>query len=359
METGRDYFRNKIQDVQRKFAELPRCSNIRSALSGGVMDKLSSDVESQDLAHLRVRSYHPLFLFVSELDLSHIRDLETDIALVVSQTSCNKRRDMASFLREAEEKEQRELNRQFRAGLFEIFVKSRLLRAEDGRVVLDAPLPGCGKRNADAKLTIGGRDLYLEATILSESEGDQGRLRSLCEAMKADPFACQAWWTSPSREADRLRRTVYEKLARKLSLEKSQLTDAHPNVLLISFFGRYTSASPDSPETTSALAELLSDELGNLEQEPAPQPEDTSLGAWLHRYATCQDGRVRLAEAEYRRRRIPLLNLRKRISAILLFKDCELTRSMVNNSANHRVTDSEMARLEDMFSTAPSWSASL
>ena len=339
---NKDFYRNMVDDVRRKLAELARDSEIRLALPDHEIEKISEAVESEHIEDLHGRFYPPLFLLVRALHPSHIHDLEGDIELVLSRTDPARHKEALAFLRELEE------DRKFRAGLFEIYAKSRLSKADDADVTLDALLPN--ECNADIRLSFGEREFYLECTILSESDEDRQRL---CE-QRNNHSSSKFWPSNIPRESGRFFKKVYDKLAREWDPKKSQLSDAHPNVLLISLFGQYRSAFIKN--LTLALEELFSERIGKPEDEQAQQPERTSLRAWLY-YAACEDrhSRKRLTKAEYKERYLDLLKPRKKIGAILLFHDCELRDSRVNYSATHRITHSEMARLEELFRSPPRW----
>ncbi|MDO8587079.1 MAG: hypothetical protein Q7T82_08580 [Armatimonadota bacterium] len=337
------YNTNMIDDVRSKLATLPQGSRVRCALSDQEIEKISRAVESERIEDLRGRSYPPLFVLVHKLDVSQINDLDSDIELVLSRT---KPRDAGPLLLK-----QLLEDRKYRAGIFEIYAKSQLLKADETSVELDSPLPnGC---NADMRLSLGGREFYLECTILSESNEDRKRLEELIEAKKSNPSASQSWMGSFLYDAIRLYYKVYDKLARNWNPKKSQLSDAHPSVLVISLFVGNGSVSAESPGTRFALETLFSESLGNPEEEQSQPPENASLRGWLH--DACIHGRNPLTENEYKTRYLDLLSSRKKISGILLFQDCELKESRVNYSANHRITHGEMARLEELFASSPRW----
>ena len=145
-------------------------------------------------------------------------------------------------------------------------------------------------------------------------------------------------------------RTVYQKLAKDFNPAKSQMSPEHPNILLISLYGVYDGVTAESQAITLALTELLQDDSGSALQEYDDPEQKMSLRAWL-----CNSN-VRTAP----RRNIDihksaLLALRKRISAVMLFDQCEFRLSHINKSANYPVSLDEMTALEELFRNKPDW----
>ena len=260
---GKEYYRNIVEDVRKKLASLPESSHIRSAFPNNRLEEIAKKIERNNLQDLKWDCWRPPFLFVHRLSVSEIHAFESDIDLVVKHSKQKQLREVTQFLK-AEPKN----DRLWVGGVFEIFVKSRLLKEKGLAVELDYALPN-GKQ-PDLRLEVAGRPFYLECTVITDSNEDREVWDRFIQAKKADSntvLTRPGDFDSPDSkgpslyyDCQRFYAKVYDKVAKDLAPTKSQMGEDGPNVLLISFQSAYGPLSSTSPGVGWAIDELLADQ---------------------------------------------------------------------------------------------------
>ena len=306
----------------------------------------------------------PLFLFLYRRSISEIRAFEYDIDFVVRQSNRKRAREITQFLK-AKPRD----DRLWTAGLFETFVKSRLLKERGLTAELDYPLPN--GRDTDIRLEIKNKPLYLECTAITESDEDRKVWDRFLAAKKTDPKTIlvrpgkfdlpDSKDRPPLLYYDSLRfyAKVYDKIAKNLDPRKSQMSEDGPNVLLISFYSFRGPISPTSPGVGWALDELLADQPkgGARLKDYPPGITDISLLAWLDFYANELDSKSCLDLDSYYKDFEEIVAAPRKIGAILLFETCSFKTSRVNYNAKEssRLSHHEIAELEKLLEAPPVW----
>lgn len=274
--------------------------------------------------------------------------LEDDIQLVLDNTNPKGQQALAAFLSEG--------HNEFYGGLFDLYVKAALLRGlGPANVTLDSRPQGSA-RGCDAMIRLGGRQIAVEATVLSvcdderetEERARKAGARVWTSPGPYDPPGLP--WTSPYYTTVRVYAKVYEKLAPELRPNACQFPEEYPGVLVISLDGvGCCSSGGVPPEVSWAFDRLF---LEQPLETNSPSGIDIRLPGWLehHWQDLVSSGRVkpdaqRASDSE-------LLALPRRISAALVFREGSLIDSRVNYHAEHRLSHAEMAALEELFSKA-------
>jgi hypothetical protein len=255
-------------------------------------------------------------------------------------------------------------DRLWAGGLFETFVKSRLLK-EGLTIELDHPLPN--GRDTDIWLEIDGKAFSLECTVLTESDEDREVWDRFIAARKVDSNATPGRPgefdsadfknSRPYYDSLRFYAKVYDKLAKDLDPQKSQMSGNAPNLLLISFSSSRSCLSATSPGVGWAPDELLAALKSGVGRKASPGIIDISLWEWLTFTASELHRKSRLDLKKYCEDFHEIIAAREKMGGILLFEFCSLKASRVNYNANASCSLShrEIARLEKSLENPPDW----
>ena len=345
---SKKYHHDRLMLVIRKLALLPSPSNIKRTLSDSKLAEIQKRIIATSTNDLDTAYWEPLLLFIEKHTLAQIRSFDNAITIVCQNTKPSKVPGVTQFLRAGSQPKD---DRLWVGGLFEIFVKLRLLLKQTPRfsVQLDPTLPN--GREPDLRVSMGGRTIYLESTVITESDDDKASWeRNFGSGVKS--FTSRR---SPYRDAIRFYEKVYDKLAKGLDPRKSQMSESDPNVLLISFYSPRAPFSAMSFGVKWALDELLANQpKGRSHLNAASGGTDISLMASLNYAANNSplNGLKSVSGCVHKLLRAP-----RRISGILLFNGCSLKASRLNYNATNacQMNHDEIARLEKVFRLVPSW----
>lgn len=288
--------------------------------------------------------------------MAQLQTLESDLDLVVQHSKRKSVREVTAFL-SSEGKDQN-----WTGGVFETFVKARLLREKVSTVELDWSLPN-GKE-ADVRMGIAGRPWFLECTVLTDSDEDRKAWQEYCARWEPDevgvfgPKMRNAYYPCL-----RIYLKVYDKIAPKLDPSKGQLPGDAPGVLLLSCDTLLGEPSATDATTGWALDELLA---AQAKSGPATRCErgkggraDISLVGWLEHHANDLLSKDEIDAGSYCQRFQEIIGAPRKIGAIFLFDGCSLKASRINYNAlpGCALTHRDMAGLEDLFATQPGWAA--
>ena len=358
----REPYRTRVADVQAKLGALAADTYIRSALTEERLREIGERVESDTVENLSLGYWRPVFCYVSRHSLSDLQGLEGDIGLVVAHSIRRLASDVTRFL--GAEPEQ---DREWRAGLFETFVKSRLLRTKALAVELDWALPN-GKKT-DLRLAMDGKAFHVECTVMTESDEDRQAYDRYMEALKSDSNLTlirpgtfdEPDFKGPSPYYDCLRvyLKVYDKIAPKLNPANSQLPEEGANILALSLDSSFTTLSATEPGVAWALDDLFANQpraQPRLENAPTGRA-DVSLLTWLDFYAKELSGKSELDLDWYCEHFHEILAAPKRIGGVLLFDSCALKGARLNYNAlpSCAFTHRQMAMFEGLLGAPPSW----
>jgi len=296
------------------------------------------------------------FCLIVRHDEADLRALQEDFRIVHANTRPEKRGELESFwLKDHNE---------FHGGLFDMRVKAALLSGLGGDcVTLDHQPPG-GERECDAFLTHSGRQVAVEATVLSvcgyERESTRRALEDGARVWTSpgpyDPPGSK--WPNPYYTTVRIYAKVYEKLAPKLQANACQFPEQYPGVLAISLDGvhcfpcRDETDKPFEPAVYWAFDELFLDQPWGT---TTVSGIDISLTGWLQHHARdlLNSGRVKAGTESATLNE--LIALPRRVSAVLMFNRGRLVDSRLNYHANRRLSHAEMAALENVFADPVSY----
>ena len=154
----------------------------------------------------------------------------------------------------------------------------------------------------------------------------------------------------------RLYQKVYEKIARDLDPDKSQCSRSEPNVLLISFAG--PDMNPNKPGWTWPLDFLFNSDLQTSGGGVTDENSSISLRDWVHHNVRQLCHQNLLTTDLFNDRCQQLLDAPNYLGGIMLFRYCRLVLARVNYNAHDecRLSHAEMAELERLLSTRPSYS---
>ncbi len=359
----RESQRSLIASVKGKWEDLPPESHVKSALPITKFDELSTEIEADSPENLKYRYWPPVFLFIERQAIAEILELDSDLDSVIDHSKERQPAEITSFLKAGPNDDRR-----WCAGLFEVFVKAKLLKEAGAEAVkFDYPFPN--GRNADLRLEMDGKAIYLECTVITDSDEDRGTWDRFLEAKKVDPEVMLTRpgqfsppdAKSPSSYYDCLRfyAKAYDKLAKDLDPRKSQCSDDSPNILLVSFHYWAGHLTAKSHGAGWALDELFADQ-PNLRprlKDAPPGITDIALVGWLDFMAKELIDKSRLDGQSYARNFNALLRAPAKLGGALLFDDCSLKRGRINYNAQAtcRLTHREMAELETILGASPSW----
>lgn len=318
---------------------------VRSALS----DEFFSGVQSRLTGPLSGWStWPPLFMYAVRSEPGRLESLDAALRAVLDRTRPEKRAGMDSWLRADDSGVG---VRTWRCGLFELVVKTRfLVGATD--VEFDAALPN--GRDVDIRATVAGRSMYFEATVITESDEDQGVWTRFMAAKANDEHAvlirpgehdtADAKGPSPYYDTIRVYSKSYDKLAKKGDPAKCQVSDDYPNVILLSVWTGHGMPFTSSPGIGWALDELFADQpnAGAL-KTARPESADVAL------YTFLQEAKPDRA--------IELLQSPRRLGAIATFSETDFSYGRANYNAHraNQVSHVEKAAIEAIAGLPLTW----
>lgn len=341
------FYRAQFGDIRLKLAALDEFSPIRLALTRSI-EIAAERVELSTSVDLAYDSWRPPLVGLAEdLTSEELAEFDSDLDLVLTRTREEKNRQQLLSLLNVENPERW---KEWHGSLFELSIKSRLLR-QSAEVEFDVALPN--GRDVDVSLSIGARRLFLECTVLTQSESDSSHWRELFDNKKTDPEATGFRAIDLPRNVRRVLLKVFDKLAKRLDLEKHQQALDAPNLLLLGFPSPID-IGPRSHEVNWAFNELFRDERITVGRANA----EFELSAVLTHHAATLFGE---SSDEYKAvlaRIGDFLETPKRLGAALLFDRYVTSSTFVNPCchAQHEVTDDELETVNTLMRRVPSWS---
>lgn len=324
----KDIYKKHFLESKNKLACIPQANHLKDAFTS-----IEKRLNNGGYELKRDHQWDPLALFIYRYPEESITEFESDIELVVRNSSSERKADILSFL-ESEE------DRIFVAGRFEIFIKSRLLRCFGHSVDLDYQLPN--GRSADARIFMKKRYYFIECTVRTDTDESRQRFEAGIRHGFEDPYHhCKIFYEK-----------VFDKVAKGLDPNRSQLSDIYPNLLLILFYTPFSGLSEEGPSINWALEELLG-------EQPSSRTFEGSLFNWLdERLPDLYGDNLKNNLEEFNRRRDSLFASLRKISAIMLFDSrCKVSSSRINYCSNEmqKLSHLEMAMFDELFKNPPSW----
>lgn len=343
---ARAHFTEKLVVARRRAADLDE-GPLRAALSDGffatIEQRLAGNVSEWS-------SWPPLFIYSGGERGEHLVELDSALKLVIEHTREERRPGVDRWLL-ADESDRG--TREWRGGLFELAMKSRFLAGATD-VEFDASLPN--GRDADIRATVAGRSVYFEATVITESDEDQGVWSRFMAAKATDDHAVlvrpgkhdqpDANGPSPYYDCARVYLKVFDKLAKGWDPSRPQLSETDPNVILLSIWTSYGMPYASSPGIGWALDELFADQpnAGAIKELTRPGLTDISLATFL--------GEVAPTNAH------ELLQSPRLLSAVATFTESSPYGGRLNYNARqeNRLSHAEMAAIDEILSLPVPWS---
>jgi hypothetical protein len=319
---------------------------VRAALSddffADIAERLAGDVSGWS-------TLPPLFVYAADERGEHLAGLDGALRTVAEQTGDNRQDRVDGWLR-ADNTDSG--TRIWRSGMFELAMKARFLAGATD-VEFDALLPN--GRDVDIRATVGGRPMCFEATVITESDEDQGVWARFVAAKVTDEDAvlsrpgvhdpADANGPSPYYDCARVYLKVFDKLAKGWNPAKCQLSETYPNVLLLSIWTGYGMPYASSPGIGWALDELFADQpnAGAIKELTRPGLTDISLASFL--------GEVAPANAQ------ELLQSPRLLSAIAMFTEASASGGRLNYNARleKQLSHADMAAIESIVRLPVPW----
>jgi len=348
-------FQSIVAESREKRNLLDADSPVRIAIDDQLFVQLETLIENLSVDELRAYAHWPPYLRIGHLDGPIIHMLDDDVRRVLGKTATANQQDVVRFLSAQD-------SRGWYAGLFEVWVKSRLI-AQGYDVSFDAVLPN--GRNTDALIVLNGRRLRIECTVLTEDDESRAVFdRFFQESQNSPPAALMrpgpycplhARGPSPYYDARRFYAKAFDKIAAGLNPDKSQFAKDDVNLLFVSFAGAGVSSS--SPGYQWAIDHLtisppVSSNAGTESLIP-----DVSLRGWLDFEMNRLIEADNMSTDNFAERFERLVDMPRRVSGFVLFENCALFKARMNyNSLDScSITHAEMAELENAFRESPSY----
>lgn len=341
-------------EARSHFAELLRVARAGAAGlgDGWVKAALSEEFFSQIEARLSGElsgwsTWPPLLLFAARSETRQLAALDDAMKAVAERTRPDRQVGIGLWLTAGADDAGA---RSWRCGFFELAMKTRFLAGLTD-VEFDVVLPN--GRDADIRATVAGRTMLFEATVITESDEDQDVWSKFMAAKAADANAvlvrpgdhdsAHSRGPSPYYDCARVYTKVYDKLAKNWDPAKSQLSDVHPNVILLSVWTGHGNPSVLSPGVGWALDELLADQPNAGAGMTGVGLTDISLATFLRRRAPSAA--------------LELLQSPRRVGAIVTLSQTALNRARVNSNANprNRISHAELAAIETAAALPLDW----
>lgn len=157
-------------------------------------------------------------------------------------------------------------------------------------------------------------------------------------------------------DAVRLYSKVYDKIAYRLNLNNSQLSDDYPNILFISLYAPTTSLNL-SLGINWALDELLSTQPKGRKYTNYEDAIDISFCNWLDFYARELISKKLLTQDYFIKNYQEIIGALQKISAIIIFNQFNKIQARINYNASekHKISHSLMSDLEKIFDNNVEW----
>jgi hypothetical protein len=232
-------------------------------------------------------------------------------------------------------------------------------------VELDVPLPN--KRESDVSVYWKGRTVFLECTVMTESDEDRGTLDRFVKSqtpgeslvlVRPGPYDAEnSRSPSPYYDTVRVYDKVYDKLAKGLNPQQSQFPPNSPSILLLSLWAPTAHLDADDLGVRWALDELF---VGQPRRRTIAEGEpgiDIGLGGWLDFSARALQAMGKLTVEQYAKDYQQLIAASRGLSGVLVFSGCRLTAARVNYNAHRacRLSNDEMANIETWLRGEPYW----
>ena len=360
MQKDKQHLIDQLMDNKEKIKVLSEGGYIRPLLNEIYFDKTIEKIDNSSIEELQWGKWPPLYLFICQKSISEIKEFENDLNLVINFSNSKNISRTTNFLKAEDYSD-------WFAGIFEIHIKSRLLKENNLKVDLDFLLPN--GREIDIRMDMSGKPFCLECTMIRDSDEDKEVWDRFIEAKKVDPNTslCRPGSFDPENPKGpsyaynclRFYDKVYDKLTMEFDPTKSQVCDSSPNLLLISFYTPNSHLSPTDTGVGWALGELFEAQpiIGQRKGIYQSKLEDISLTKWLH------FKEEELIKQSRRRNYFPaaifneLIAAPRKIGGVLLFEYCSFETARINYNANeqNRISHNEMANLEKLFRSPPVW----
>lgn len=356
METAEARYRQwlveRIDAAHEAARALPSDGPVRTALSDAHIEEHRHRVETE--SDVENALWPPLLMYAMQPwhTLDHLRLLDEDVTRIRDHPTGDPLNSTAWLASSPTE------DREWRAGYFETCMKAKVLAFAlthpEAEVAFDVPLPS--GRNTDIRLTLGERSYYLECTIITESDEDQGVHTAWLEARKTQPdllLSRPGEFDPPGSkgpssyyEANRFYIKVFDKLQKRGDPARTQTSDDMPNLLLLSCWPNLGSPLPFSPAIGWAFDELFGGQpnMGSVKQMPPGSTlTDISLLTFLRR--------------EWPDTALDLIACPSRLSGGLFFNCVGFQSARVNYNAQaaQRISHVEMVLLESVVTPLRGW----
>lgn len=354
--SDKGYYRELVESVREKLAALPPDGLVRKALPESKIQEITDRVEAACLPDLKFGYWPPLFCFISRLAIADLTELESDLRLV-----CAKSRSpdsIVSFLEATPQEDTR-----WTSGLFELCIKACMIKQAQSAIEFDSALPN--GRKPDIRLSLNGRNVWCECTVLGDSQEDRAAWDRYMQAKKNDKSiqmvrpgdfdTADSKGPSPYYDCLRMYLKVFNKLAPNFNPDESQMSPDEPNVLLISIASSKSPLS-QSPGIGWALDELLADQpTGEARVKDAAPRLDISLSGWIDFQARDLSQQSMLEPKAYRQRFHGIIALPRRLGAIIVFDRYKIEHARVNYNALSKcsLSHKNTARFEEILGCIP------
>jgi hypothetical protein len=339
------YYQNLEKKVERRILFLPTNSLVRIIYSKKIKKQVNKILnECEEPNYLP-----PLFFFILRHSVVQIKSFEHDLSLIIKKSAKNEKKIIENFL-SAPANDQ---YNNWMGGIFEIFIKTRLLKNKNIDIVFDEVLPN--RRDVDAKIIMNDKIYYLESTVFNDSAEDKIVWTKYLEDKKNNSKAVfgrpgkydmkNSKSPSPYYDCTRFYNKVYDKLAYKLNATKGQISNEHPNIFLI-YVNGCVSPLGGSPGIYWALDELFIEQPRMFNKK---DKNDISLCSWL-------DNLTNINTNDDIDNFNKLVTLPKKIGAILLFSQSSMI-ARVNYNADKEcsLSHAEIFKFESIFKSRPIW----
>ena len=356
---NKEYYLKQYKQVISKKDKLPKAGYVFQTLDT-ILPKVLKKIEITSSSDLEWDYWYPLYLFIEHHSIDQILKFENDLQMVAKHSDENYSKSINNFLTSSQDK-----NREWASNFFEIHIKSVLLKNTD-EVLFDFRLPN-GKK-PDAKINLNNENIVIEITALTESDEDRAVWDNFMKDLKNDPeqvlvrpgkFDVKGS-KSPSLYYDAVRfySKVYDKIAYRLNLNNSQLSDDYPNILFISLYAPTTSLNL-SLGINWALDELLSTQPKGRNYTNSESAIDISFSNWLDFYARELISKKLLTRDYFIDNYQKIIAALQKISAIIIFNQFNKIQARINYNASdkHKISHSLMADLEKIFDNHTEWYA--
>lgn len=327
------FFVEMLEVVRAKLDRLAADSPIKRCFSGTRLDAIRSKIETNTAEALDWSRWQPPFLFLRNRSDAEIQAFDDDLRLIESRSFTNDRKTFEFLVSDSEDKQP------WAGGIFEVYVKAAALRSTVvSNASLDWELPN--GRRPDLKVDLGDRSICIECTSLGESRASDERWGQHIESLQANREAVFCERQDAYTQSRRLYAKVFDKIAPRFDVHKSQMNDGGPNLLLISLNAVTSGLVARNPAVGWAFDELFAN-------QPTGNHSPASLCKWL------------LLQRKQTQPTQPfmdgILKALSQVSGAIVFDGCKLGAARINYNAEavQRISHAEMAVIERLLSDPP------